>query len=237
MISSFTSDSASRRMPSAPALEDCQVAFPDFLLAVDADSTAQHEKRGGVAVRQGKFGGADGVQADVPKVDGREGSDRTSNSPELTGDHSHGARLIREPDVGDLRAEQRLITRFSLLLFRPKIDPELHHLQGAPLPGELTGMEFLVDDAVAGRHPLNVARADPAAAAAGIAMLEFALVSDGHRFEAFVGMGAHAALLVTWGKPMRRRVIQQQKRAQLAPETIVVEYGPHRETVAHPMHG
>ena len=72
-------------------------------------------------------------------------------------------------------------------------------------------MEFLVDDAVTGRHPLHVARADLAAAAAGIAMFQLALIGDGHGFKALVRMPADAALLITGRELVGRGVVEQQR--------------------------
>ena len=84
-----------------------------------------------------------------------------------------------------------------------------------PLAGELARVELLVHDAGRRRHPLHVARADLAAGAGGVAVLDLALVDDGDGLEAAVRMLADAARL-RGRLELRRRVIEQQERAQIA---------------------
>ena len=97
-------------------------------------------------------------------------------------------------------------------------------------------MKFLVDDAVARGHPLHVARADFAATTARIAMLQLALIRDGHGFKTLVRMSAHAALLVAGRELIWCGVVEQQERTQLATQAVVVKHGAHGESVADPMH-
>ena len=66
-----------------------------------------------------------------------------------------------------------------------------------------------MDDAISGRHPLNVARSDLPDPAGRVAMLDLALVRDGDRFEAFMGMRAEPAPFIARGKMMGRNVIEQ----------------------------
>jgi hypothetical protein len=49
-------------------------------------------------------------------------------------------------------------------------------------------------------------------------------------------MRAHPALLGSGRERVRRGVIEQQERAQFAPEPVVIEDGPDRESVADPVH-
>lgn len=49
-------------------------------------------------------------------------------------------------------------------------------------------MKVLVNDAISSRHPLHVASADLATTATGVAMLQFALIRDGHGFKSLVRM-------------------------------------------------
>src|SRR5580698_9799026 len=93
-----------------------------------------------------------------------------------------------------------------------------------------------MDDAVAGGHPLHVASADFPAAAAGIAMFQFALISHRHRFKTLVRMSAHTALLLAGRKWVWRGVVEQQERSQLPTQTIVIKHRPHRKAVADPVH-
>lgn len=77
-------------------------------------------------------------------------------------------------------------------------------------------MEFFVHNAGAGGHPLHIALADHAAAAGGIAVRHFALIGDGHGFEAAVRVGAHAARCAVVGREsVRHGIVKHQKRAGL----------------------
>src|SRR5207245_3647606 len=89
---------------------------------------------------------------------------------------------------------------------------------------------------VASSHPLYISRSNLSAAAAGVAMLYLPLISNRHGFKAFVWMPAHTALFITGWKLIRRGVVEQQERAQLTAETIVIEHGAHGEAIADPVH-
>src|SRR6267154_5790544 len=154
----------------------------------------------------------------------------------ITGDDSHRSGVVRQFDIWNLRLEQGLITRFRALVLRAQVHPKLHHLESAAFAREILRMEFLVDDAVASSHPLHISRSNLSAAAAGVAMLYLALISNRHGFKAFVRMPAHTALFITGRKFIRRGVVEQQERTQLTAKTIVIEHGAHREAVADPVH-
>lgn len=94
-------------------------------------------------------------------------------------------------------------------------------------------MKFLVDDAVAGGHPLYVARVDFSADAAGIAIFQFALIRDGDGFKSFVRMAADAAFFVAGREFIRRGVIEQQKRTQLAAKDRCNQTRSARESCCH----
>jgi len=108
-------------------------------------------------------------------------------------------------------------------------------LKGAALAAELVRLKFLVDDAVAGRHPLNVARSDLSAASAGIAMFYLALEGHSHGFETFVRMCSNTTAFVRGRKQIRRDVVEQQKWAQIFSQTVVIEYRSDRKAIADPM--
>src|SRR5207245_2338245 len=97
-------------------------------------------------------------------------------------------------------------------VLRAQVYPQLNHLLSAAFAGEVLRLEFLVDDAVPGGHPLHVAGADLAAAAAGIAMFQFALVGDRHGLETLMRMRADATPLVGGRELMGRGVIKEQER-------------------------
>ena len=175
----------------------------------------------------------------VPKVDRREIFSpgpwyAVVNSPAMM---RAVAGIAGQGDGGNLRFRKGLITRLGAFVFGAEVDPELGHLQRAAVAGEIARMEFLVDDAVAGGHPLDVARADFSTAAAGVAVLEFALVGDGDGLETFVRMSADTAFFIAGGKGMRRGVIEQEEGAQFAAEAVVIKHGADGEAVADPVSG
>src|SRR5271165_4189917 len=96
-------------------------------------------------------------------------------------------------------------------------------------------MKLLMDDPACGRHPLDVARADHAAIAGGIAVLDFAVIDDGHRLEAAMRVLADPAPQGRRREPMRARIVEQQERADMRAQCIVGKQRADRETVAHPM--
>jgi hypothetical protein len=88
----------------------------------------------------------------------------------------------------------------DLLVARPRhlgvlreVHPELDHLHGAALRGEVALVLLLVDDAGGGGHPLDVAGSELAGVAGGVAVLELALVDDRDGLEAAVRVLADAA--------------------------------------------
>src|SRR5688572_12312451 len=118
---------------------------------------------------------------------------------------------MRQHNGWNLRFEQGLVGRFRALVLRAEVHPQLDHLQRAAFACEVLRLEFLVDNAAPSRHPLHVARADFAAAAAGIAMLELALIDYAHRFKSLVWMRDHPALFFAGSKLVRRAVVEQQE--------------------------
>ena len=64
-----------------------------------------------------------------------------------------------------------------------EVKPELRHLERAARLLEIRGVEFLVDDAARGGHPLHVAGADDVAVSARVAVLHLALEGDGDGLE------------------------------------------------------
>jgi hypothetical protein len=221
----------------AGAGEDCEVAFAGFAVPVQEDCAVQDKERGGMAIGQGQFGGVASAKVHIPEVDGRERFGRTFMSAEFARDNAHGSRVLRERHVGNLCLEQGLVARFCAFVFGGEVDPELHHLQGSALLSELAGMEFFVNDAATGSHPLDVASADFAAAATGIAMLQLALIGDGDGFEAFVRVPTDAAAFVARRELIRRRVVEEQEGAEFTAEPVVVEHRADRESIADPVHG
>ncbi len=66
-------------------------------------------------------------------------------------------------------------------------------------------------------------------------MLDFALIDDGHRFEAAVRMLADAARPLGRRKFRRAGVVEQQERAELRALRVIREQAPYGESVPDPM--
>lgn len=66
-------------------------------------------------------------------------------------------------------------------------------------------------------------------------MLDLALVDDGHGLETAVRMLAHATRADGRFEGGRRRMVEQQERAQVLAQAVVAEQRAHRKTVAHPV--
>jgi len=82
-------------------------------------------------------------------------------------------------------------------------------------------MEFLMQDAGAGRHPLNVSLADDAAIAGGIAMCELAVQHDGDCLEAAMRMLSHATGPGSRGKIRGTCEVQQQEGTEPCRNNVV----------------
>ncbi|OBX37199.1 hypothetical protein A8U91_01555 [Halomonas elongata] len=97
-------------------------------------------------------------------------------------------------------------------------------------------MEFLVDDAGTGRHPLDIALANAAAATRGIPVFELSRINERDRLEAAMGMRSHSPRLGGWTKLMRPSMIEQQEGTEmLRPHAVVGEQGTHGEAVSNPV--
>ncbi|MNZ65780.1 hypothetical protein D3C78_839800 [compost metagenome] len=86
-----------------------------------------------------------------------------------------------------------------------------------------------------GSHPLHVTRANHPAAAGGIAMLDFPLIDDGHRFKPAMRVLANATGAGGRAELGWCRVIQQQERAHFRPQIVIGEQRIHQEAVADPV--
>ncbi len=96
-------------------------------------------------------------------------------------------------------------------------------------------MELLVQDAAARRHPLDVAGADDSALAGRVAMLDLAVIDDGHGLEAAVRMLAHAAPLGRRLEVVGTGVVEQQEGADLFAHGVVGKQRTDGEAVADPV--
>jgi len=92
-----------------------------------------------------------------------------------------------------------------------------------------------MDDAAGRGHPLHVSRADLSAGAAGIAMLQFALVSDSYGFKAAMWMRSDASSLIRRVEFHRWRIVKKQEGAQFTSEIVVTKDRTDRESIAYPM--
>ena len=176
-----------------------------------------------------------GFQAQIPDVHGRKGSGRTGVALVATGQNAQGSGFARQIYQGKFTAENGLVARRAHLVLGRKVHPELHHVQPTARAGKAFGMEFLVEDAAGGGHPLDIAGADGAALAGGIPVRDLAFVNDGHGLEAPVRMLAHAPGPGRGAELRGGRVVEQQKRAQIAAMVVVGKEGVHGKSVANPV--
>ena len=92
-------------------------------------------------------------------------------------------------------------------------------------------MELFVDDAIGSGHPLHVTRADQATGAGRVAVLQFALIDDGHGLETTVRVLADTASRAGRAEVVRAGIVQQQERADLAGQVVIGEQAAHREAI------
>jgi len=139
----------------------------------------------------------------------------------VAGDDPRLAGAARQVDRRHIGGEDALIAGGRHLVPGGQVDPELHHPEQPARLGIGWRMIFLMDDPARGGHPLDVARADHAAIAGGIAMLDFAIIDDGYRLEAAMRVLANPAPIGRRRELMRARIIEQQERADMRAQRIV----------------
>ena len=123
----------------------------------------------------------------------------------------------------------------SRLVAPGQVHPELGHGNHAAALGRRPRVELLMHQARARRHPLDVAGADAADGAGGIAMLHLAVIDDGDGLETLVGMGPHARRLVRGAEHGGGGVIEHQEGADLPLEREIGEERAHQKAIAHPV--
>ena len=92
-----------------------------------------------------------------------------------------------------------------------------------------------MQDARGRGHPLHVAGADAAGSAGGVAMLDLALVDDGHGLEAAMRMHPHAARPVGGLEFRRPGVVKQQEGTELRALLVIGKQRSDGKSVAHPV--
>lgn len=106
-------------------------------------------------------------------------------------------RLFLQCNLGDLRAEDRLVGWCSHFMLGRKIDPKLAHFKNSPCAHEVVAHVLLVYDARACSHPLHVSRTDDAAVALVISVLNLSLHSDGHCLKATMWVRSNSSLFAS----------------------------------------
>ncbi|MNI43774.1 hypothetical protein D3C73_981150 [compost metagenome] len=219
----------------AVTLEQRQLSLAYQRLAVDLDRAAQHHQRGVAPLVQIEGQQLATLEAQVPDIHRGERARRTGVAVELPGDQAQAAGPVLERDARDVGVENRLVTRIGHLVSGRQVDPQLHHFQVATGFGETIRVELFMENPRGRGHPLHVARADLAAAARGVAVLHFAVINDGHRFETTMRVLADAATLGGGRELRRASVVQQQERADVFSQVVVGKQRAHREAIADPM--
>ena len=113
-------------------------------------------------------------------------------------------------------------------VFLRKIDPDLDHVHDPAGAREIVLVIFIVQDALAGGHPLHFVRVDNAAVAGAVMVSDRALISDGHGLEPAVRMRSDAATVRRRAVSIRPVVIQQEKRTH-----PLHKVGRRRKIVVH----
>ena len=138
-------------------------------------------------------------------------------------------------DLRDLRVEKFLIAGRRHFELGREVDPELDDVEEAAALGESGAVKFFVDDARGGGHPLDVAGADFAVVAAGVAVLELAGIDDRDGFKAAMGMLADATRGGAGRELVRAGVVEEQERVDRGRVATVGEEAANGKAVADPM--
>src|SRR5436190_10462181 len=144
---------------------------------------------------------------DIARV-GRNAFHRSSLSPELAADHPY-ARPVIVDDLRDVGSGDVLVARLRHLERRGKVRPQLKSMHP---PARIAFRHFLVQDAAAGRHPLDVACAEAAAVAQAVAVVDRAGEHIGDSLDAPMRMPGKPGKVVLG--VLVAKIIEQQKRIE-----------------------
>ena len=220
---------------AAVAFHDRQLGGAHVVAVVETDGAAQHEERRGVAFRQVECDTMADFQPQIPDVHRREAAGRADGIAMAAGDDARRAGIAGQRDHGNPIGGDALVAGRRHLVPGRQVHPQLHHLEAAAFLGERRAVEFLVDQAGSGGHPLHVAGADGAAAARRITVRDAAVIDDGHRLEAAVRMLADAELARGRREVGRAGVVHQQEGRHFLGDVAVGKNALDREAVADPV--
>src|SRR2546423_6878190 len=136
--------------------------------------------------------------------------DRSALAPELAADDAN-LRAVVVGDVGDVLRRDVLITRNGHLQPGWQIGPELKAVHAAV---RIASGHFLVEDAAAGGHPLDVAGAHAAAIAETVAVVDGAGEHVGDRLDAAMRMPRKPGEIVVG--VFAAEIVEQQERIEIA---------------------
>ena len=217
------------------ALEQGQLPLACDFFAIDQQRAAEHHQGGvtpGVQVQRDRF---TGVEAQVPYVYRREGAGRALSTGKFPGDQAQVAGVVCQWQHRNVAIDDGLVTGIRHFVLGRQVDPQLHHLQCAATTSEVLGVKLFVQDPFGCGHPLHIARADFAAGTGRIAVLDFAVVDDGHGFKTAMRVLADAATLFSRGEFGWTCVIQQQEWADVLAHGVVGKQRAYRKAVADPV--
>src|SRR5438128_4664752 len=195
----------------AHTIEDNELRFAGAFDAVQEHVALDDVERRGVTVGETQAHAMARAQTHVEYVHRRNCLGRSADAGELARNDVYRAAIVRQRDPWDILGAQGLIARRRHLPCRRQIHPELQHFEASAALREIHAVHLLVQQARARGHPLHVARADAAAMAGSVFVIDFAVVHHRDRFEAAVRVPAHAAHSIARREVDRARVIEEQE--------------------------
>src|SRR4029077_6999463 len=132
--------------------------------------------------------------------------DRAALAPEIAANHAHAGAVVID-HLRNFRRLDVLVARCRHFQRRRQVGPELEAVHAAL---RIALRHFLVQDAAAGGHPLHVARAEIAAIAQAVAVLDIAGKNVGDGLDAAMrGPGKAGAIIL---RPFVAEIVEQQER-------------------------
>jgi len=140
---------------------------------------------------------------------GSDAIHRASGAPEFSADDTNVCAIVIG-DLNNVRSFHFLITRRGHFQGRGQIGPELKAMHAASF---ITLGHFLMDDATARGHPLDVSRGDGAAIADAVAVFDGAREDVGDGFNAAMRVPGETRKIVFWN--VVAEIIEEKERIKI----------------------